>query len=102
MYNPVWRPIGGSGQNLAVGSAVVKSAAVGSQTRAVRLSGNANCHVLIADSSASVPSSGSLQLETLIKATDIPEILSCQPGSVLYVVQDGSSTGTLNLEELTH
>lgn len=96
MYNPIWRPIAGSGQNLAIGAASVASAAVGSQTYAVRLSATGTCHVAIGVGPTAVAT------DMLIKSTDIPLDVAVAPGSKVAVIQDGSSTGNLNLVELTH
>lgn len=103
MYDPVWRPIPATGQNLAIGAAVVTSAAVGSQTRAVRLTAlTGNCHVQFGNATTTAPTVANLQKETLIKSTDYSQVFSCNPGDTLYVVQDGTSTGTLQMQELTH
>lgn len=96
MYNPIWRPIPGTGQNLSIGASSVASTAVGSQTYAVRLSATGNCYVAIGQS----PTASSAGM--LIKSTDIPLDVGVSPSDKVAVIQVGSSTGTLNLVELTH
>lgn len=103
MYDPVWRPIPGTGQNLNITTTITTSAAVGSQTYAVRLTAlTGNCHVQFGNSTTSAPTVGNLQKETLIKSTDYSQVFACSPGDKLYIVQDGTSTGTLQMQELTH
>lgn len=102
MYDPVWRPIPGTGQNLAIGASVVTSAAVGSQTYAVRLTATGNCHVQFGNATTIAPTISNLQKETLVKSTDISQVFACVPGQLIYVVQDGTSTGNLQVQELTH
>ena len=91
-----FRPISKTGQNLTLGSASVPSAAVSAQTYAVQLSSSGNCHVAIG------PAPVATATDMLVKATDPPLVVKVAPGEKIAVIQDGSSTGTLNLVELTH
>lgn len=72
------------------------SAAMGAQTRAVRLTASGNCHVAFG------PNPGAKQTDMLIKSTDWGTIYAITPGERISVVQDGSATGTLNITEMTH
>lgn len=101
-YDPIWRPKPVTGQNLTIGASVVTSAAVGSQTYAVRLTATGNCHVQFGNASQTAPTAGNLQKETLLKSTDYSQIFAIAPSSVIYVVQDGASTGTLQVQEMEH
>lgn len=94
-YDPPWRPIPGSGQNVAIGATSVPSTAFGSQTYAVRLNPTGNCHVEFGQSPVATAAS------MLLKGTDIGAVFAVTPGQKLAVIQDGSSTGNLNVVELT-
>lgn len=90
-----WRPRNdAAGQNLTLGSASVASTAVGAQTYAVQLSATGNCHVAVGRAAVAT--------DMLVKATDPPLQIAVGPGSTVNVITDGTSTGTLNLVELTH
>jgi len=92
------RLIDGATQVLTVPNAGnVTSAAVGSQTYAVRLSvitGNCLVRITHAGTAATV-SQGAL-----IKTTDIGAIFACAPGDKVSAF--GLAAGTLYLDELTH
>lgn len=102
MYDPVWRPIPGTGQNLNITTTVTTSTAVGSQTYAVRLTATGNCHVQFGNATTAAPTVVNLQKETLVKSTDISQVFACSPGDKVYVVQDGAATGNLQIQEMTH
>lgn len=96
-YDPVWRPNPSvAGQNLTIGAASVASAAVSSQTHAVRLTATGNCHVRIGQSPTAVAT------DLLLKSTDPSIILACGATDKVAVIQDAASTGTLNVIEMTH
>ena len=96
MYDPIWRPKKGTGQNLTIGAASVASTAVGSQTYAVRLSATGNCHVAFG------PAPTAVATDMLVKSTDRALDVAVSPGDKIAVIQDAASTGTLNIVELTH
>ncbi len=95
-----WRPIAGTGQNITIGASSVSSTAFdasGENAQAIQISAiGGNCHVAqgIAPTAAAT--------DMLVKASDPPLILRIAPGEKLAVIQDGASTGTLNIIELTH
>jgi hypothetical protein len=91
-----FRPIAKTGQNLTLGSASVASTAVGANTFAVQLSATGNCHVALGTAPVA------LGTDMLVKATDDPLVVKIAPGEKIAVIQDGASTGTLNIVELTH
>jgi hypothetical protein len=92
-----WRPIPGTGQNLTLGAASVASTVFGSSTQAVSVSAiGGNCHVTV----GTAPVAGATDM--LVKASDPPMIIRVSPGEKIAVIQDQSSTGTLNIIEITH
>lgn len=95
-----WRPIAGTGQNITIGAASVASAAFdqnGENAQAVQVSAvGGNCHVAVGTNPTA------LATDMLVKASDPPIIIRIAPGEKLAVIQDGASTGTLNIIELTH
>lgn len=90
-----WRQ-SGAGQNLTIGSTKAASTAMPSNTFAAQLSATGNCHVSIG------PNAAAAATDMLIKATDPPLVVKVAPGDVVSVIQDGSSTGTLNVIAVTH
>lgn len=82
-----------AGQNLTISASVATSTAFGQYTGAIQISATGNCHVRIGNTAAAT--------DMLVKATDPPYRMKVGPGDVLSVIQDGSSTGTLNVVELT-
>lgn len=90
------RVISGTGQNLTLGAASVSSTAFGSQTYAIRVSATGNCHVEFGMSPVAVATSA------LIKASDPPAYFAVGPGTKIAVIQDSTSTGTLNVVEITN
>jgi len=90
------RPIAGTGQNLTLGAASVQSTAFGSNTFAVYVSSTGNCHIRIGTAPVAVAT------DMLVKATDPPLLLKVAPGEKIAVIQDGASTGTANIIEVTH
>lgn len=91
-----WRVKAGSGQNLAIGAASVASAAVSTETYAVRITALGNCHIEIGAAPVATGASA------LVKATDGPQVLRCEPSDKVAVIQDGAATGNCNIVELTH
>lgn len=87
----------GASQNIAIGAASVQNAtAFGTATHALQLSATGNCHILIATNPTALATS------TLVKSTDVPLVVKITPGEKLAVIQDGASTGNLNVTELTN
>lgn len=95
-----WRPIAGTGQNITIGAASVPSTAFdanGENAQAIQISAvGGNCHVALGTVPVAVAT------DQLVKSSDPPIILRIAPGEKLAVIQDGASTGTLNIIELTH
>lgn len=92
-----WRPLAGKGQNLTIGAASVASTAFGDNVQAVQISAiGGNCHVAVAVAPTAVGT------DMLVKATDPPMIIRIASGEEIACIQDGASTGTLNIIELTH
>lgn len=92
-----WRPIPGTGQNLAIGASSVASAAFNVYTQAVQISAvGGNCHVQVGQSPVAVAT------DMLVKASDPPSIIRVENGAKIAVIQDGTNTGTLNVIEVTH
>lgn len=95
----VVRPIAGSGQNITIGAASVPSAVLGATSNAqvVLLSAiGGNCHVAIGTAPVATAT------DMLIKASDPPIGIRIGNGEKIAVIQDGASTGTLNIIEATH
>jgi hypothetical protein len=93
--SPARPQVGIPGQNLTIGASSVQSAAVNAQTYMVRLSSTGNCHVAIGMN----PTASATDM--LVKATDSPWLVKVAPGEKIAVIQDGASTGTLNIVEQT-
>lgn len=101
-WNPVspWKVIQGTGQSLSVSNATASSFtnAVGSSTQAILLSViTANCLVTITHAASSAATATT---DVLIKYTDPPMILGCNPGDKVSAY--GLAACTLYLAELTH
>jgi hypothetical protein len=85
------------GQNITIGAASVASTAFDPYTQYIQISAiGGNCHVKLAGTPVA------LATDMLIKATDMPMILRVGNGEKIAVIQDGASTGTLNIVEVTH
>lgn len=92
-----WRPIAGSGQNITVGASSTQAAnAIGDNAQAIQISTTGTCHVAIGADPTAVGT------DMLVKSTDDPLIVRVAPGEKVAVIQDGSSTGTCNIVEMTH
>ncbi|CAM2142680.1 DUF5666 domain-containing protein [Pararobbsia alpina] len=92
-----WRPLAGKGQNLTIGAASVASTAFGDGVQAVQISAiGGNCHVAVGMTPVAVAT------DMLVKASDPPLVIRIAPGEEIAVIQDQSSTGTLNVIEVTH
>ncbi len=86
--------ITGANHALAVGASVATTPAFGAQTYAVRIVSTGACHIEY---------NGTPSSTTALVAANAPaEYLGVNPGATLSVIQDGSSTGTLHVTELTH
>jgi hypothetical protein len=91
------RPIAGTGQNITVGASSAATAnPFGQGTFAVYVSTTGNCHLRIGNAPVAVAT------DMLIKASDPPIMLRVAPGEKIAVIQDGASTGTCNVVEVTH
>lgn len=94
-----WTPIApwrlGAAHTVAIGATHAESPAMGTETRAVLLSGTTDFHVRIGQGAAAAST------DTLIKAAYPPIVLGCAPGDVVSVIQD-SAAGTAYITELTH
>jgi hypothetical protein len=55
-----------------------------------------NCHLRLGNAPVAVAT------DMLIKASDPPIMLKVAPGEKIAVIQDGASTGTCNIIEVTH
>jgi hypothetical protein len=91
-----WRPVPGSGQNISFnGTSQASNAITDPATRAVQLSAiGGNCHVSI--------NAAATATDMLIKASDPPYVMRIAKGETVTCIQDQSSTGTLNLIEVSH
>jgi hypothetical protein len=88
--------VGIAGQNIAIGATSVASAAFGPQSYMLRISAiGGNCHVNIGMAPVATGT------DMLIKATDPAWLVKVAPGEKIAVIQDGSSTGFLNISEQT-
>lgn len=96
MIQDNFRPVAGTGQTLAIGAASVASTAIPVGTFYVRLSSTGNCHVQVGTAPTAVST------DMLVKASDPPAFIRVQPGEKIAVIQDGASTGNLNLIGVTH
>lgn len=95
-----WRPMAGTGQNVTIGASSVQSSAFdpnneGSQAVQISAVGG-NCHVSLGMNPTATAK------DMLVKSSDPPLMIRIAPGEMLAVIQDGSSTGTLNIIEMTH
>lgn len=94
-----WRPIAGTGQNITLGGSSVQSSAFdasGESAQAVQISSTGNCHVAVGTNPTAATT------DMLVKASDPPLVVRIAPGEKIAVIQDGASTGTCNVIELTH
>lgn len=96
-----WRPLAGKGQSISISNASLSSTAFGDNVQAVQISATGNCHVAVAPYVVGV-SPAATATDTLVKATDPPLVVRVAPGEAIAVIQDGASTGTLNIVEVTH
>lgn len=90
------RPIPSTGQTLALGAASVASSAFTNTTQFIQVSSLGNCHIEIGMTPVATANS------LLVKATDDPLVVRVGPGEKLAVIQDGASTGNLNVVEMTY
>ena len=82
--------------NVAIGASSQQSAAFGGQTYALRLVGTGACHYRVGKGSQTA-----VATDSLLSANQFPEYIGVNPGEQIAVIQDGSSTGNLNITELT-
>ncbi|MEM5294240.1 hypothetical protein VSR82_07840 [Burkholderia sp. JPY481] len=95
-----WRPMAGTGQNVTIGASSTQSTAFDANnegSQAIQISAiGGNCHVAIGMNPTAAAT------DMLVKASDPPLMIRIAPGEKLAAIQDGSSTGTLNIIEMTH
>lgn len=92
-----WRPLAGKGQNITIGASATNSTAFAENVQAVQISAiGGNCHVAIG------PNPTAIATDMLVKSSDPPLVVRIAPGEKVSVIQDQSSTGTLNVIEVTH
>lgn len=96
MVQDNFRPVSGTGQSLALGSASVASAVIPAGIFWVRLSATGNCHVAVGQTPVATAT------DMLVKGSDPPTFVRVQPGEKVAVIQDGTATGNLNLIGVTH
>ena len=95
-----WRPLAGKGQSISITNASLSSNAF-DNVQAVQISATGNCHVAIAPFvTGTAPTATATDM--LVKASDPPLVIRVAPGEAIAVIQDGASTGTLNVVEMTH
>jgi hypothetical protein len=87
--------LAGTGQNVTIGAASVQSTAIGAQTHAIRIVATGACHIETGPNPTATASSA------LIPANQRGEVFKVSPGDKVAVIQDGASTGTLNIVELS-
>lgn len=90
-----YRYVAGTGQNLTLGAASVASTAFGANTQFIRVTASGNCH--IRTGVAPVATAADLML----KSTDPSQVIKVNGGDQIAVIQDGTSTGTLNVVEVS-
>lgn len=89
--------IPGKGQNIALGAASVQnSPAFDPGTQMLRLNALGNCHVEVGQNPTATAAS------MLLKASDPPQFIRISKGDKIAVIQDGASTGNLQVQESTY
>jgi hypothetical protein len=97
-----WRPLAGKGQSLSITNASLSTNPFADGVQAVQISAiGGNCHVAVGNYVVGT-SPVATATDMLVKATDPPLVIRIQPGEAIAVIQDGASTGTLNIVEVTH
>ena len=97
-----WRPLAGKGQTLSISNTSLSSTAFGDNVQAIQISAlGGNCHVAVAPFVTGT-SPIAAATDMLVKASDPPLVIRIAPGEAIAVIQDGASTGTLNVVEVTH
>lgn len=98
MFHDVFNMGSTAAQQVAIGAASAASSAFGAQTYYLRLCftgtvGQA-CHYLISDGTPTA-----LSTSTLLPSNWV-EYVKCNPGQKIAVIQDGTTTGNLNVTEI--
>ena len=97
-----WRPLAGKGQGITISNASLSSTAFGDNVQAIQISAiGGDCHVAIAPFVTGT-SPTATATDMLVKATDPPLVIRVAPGEAIAVIQNGTSTGTLYVAEMTH
>lgn len=87
----------GKAQNIAIGAASVKATnAFTAQTYAIRVASTGACHIRIGDTNVAA-----VATDTIISASQVGELIGVAPGQFIAAIQDGASTGNLNITEMT-
>lgn len=84
----------GASQDVTIGAASVQSVAVGAQTKVVRIKTTGEARILISKNPTALSTS------TLISTGDT-EYFDIHGGEKVAVIQDGASTGTVNITEVS-
>lgn len=85
----------GAAQNVAIGAASAASSAFGSQTRQIRVATTGACHFRVGDGTPTAVATDSLL------PTGVVDYITVGPGQKLAVIQDGASTGNINITEMS-
>lgn len=89
--------IQGTGQNIAIGlSSTQNTTAFGTYTQLICINATGDCHFEIGTNPTATSASA------LLKSTDGPLLVGIAPGSKIAIIQDGVSTGNLNVSEWTY
>lgn len=84
----------GASQNVAIGGSSTQSAAFATSTSRVRLSATGACHIALGTNPTATATS------TYLPA-NVVEFVEVLGGEKVAVIQDGASTGNLNVTELS-
>lgn len=90
-----YRYVAGTGQTLAIGASSVASAAFGANTQFIRITASGNCHVVTGTAPTATAN------DMLLKSTDPSQVIKVNGGDKIAVIQDGASTGSLNVVEVS-
>jgi len=91
-----WRLRAGTAQKVTIGAASNSSTAITADTHAILLSVTSDCHIRIANASATA-----VATDLLVKAAWPPIVLGVSPGDVVANIQDAAG-GFMYLQELSH
>lgn len=87
----------GSGQNITIGAASAQNAsAFNAHTTIICINTNGDCHFETGQNPTALATS------PLLKATDGPLLIGIGRGDKIAIIQDGTSTGTVNVSEWSY